>query len=176
MRKTGLCILLAACMLCGCANDSSQGESGQSDETQGSEANITEAGQTDSEDEQSDSEKNSEGAGAEFTTAFAEGQYGDANATVIETDGGYYYIMPAYVSEYVEVLGKETTVDTTEIQYIDKETGVMIPLCNKADCDHENYECIAVSDGIMGDSLCADEDYLYYVATEDEFSDEARLD
>ncbi len=173
MRKVGLYFLLAASILCACANDSSQDESMQSAETQNEEASVTESAQSGSEDEHTDSDENNVNTSAEYTTAFAERQYGDSNDTFIETDAGYYYTAYADMYTYVEVLGRDALDTVYVLYYKDKENEIVLPLCNKPDCDHTNTDCISCVDGIIPETLSADDDYIYYVATEKEYSEEA---
>lgn len=57
--------------------------------------------------------------------------------------------------------------DDTKIECYDKETGEISPVCRKDGCEHDNEECDAwcANDIITG--MCADDEYLYWLSSDD---------
>ena len=47
------------------------------------------------------------------------------------------------------------------LQYYDAATKQLVPLCGRADCTHDTWECNAFFDGVGPDTLCSDGNNIY---------------
>ena len=123
---------------------------------------------------QEDDVKNSD------SPSFEDGIYTGSFTTIKETDKGFYYITRKECMVYDEFFDKQVPFTGSFIIYYDKNSEKSIPVCNKPDCMHDTDECNAyignnyAGESLVIKSLCADDEYLYYVVTEKEYSDEAK--
>ena len=88
---------------------------------------------------------------------------------ILETEGGYYYNMGYNVHRYEGDELKEVVWNTLLTRYQDKESGIVIALCNKPECEHRGDDtCAATYKGIVVIGSVLYEDQLYIYGLEEE--------
>lgn len=88
---------------------------------------------------------------------------------ILETKDGYYYNMGYNVHQYEGNELKDVVWNTLLTRYQDKESGIVIALCNKPECEHRGDDtCAATYKGIVviGSVLYEEQIYIYGVEEE----------
>jgi len=88
---------------------------------------------------------------------------------ILETEDGYYYNMGYNVHQYEGEELKKVVRNTLLTRYQDKESGKVIVLCNKPECEHRGDDtCAATYKGIVVIGSVLYEDQLYIYGLEEE--------
>lgn len=88
---------------------------------------------------------------------------------IMETEDGYYYNTGYNVYRYEGQELKELVFDTLLTRYHDKESGKVIVLCNKPECEHRGDDtCAATYKGVVVINSVLYEDWIYIYGLEEE--------